>query len=150
NIYTPPNYYSFVPPAAGGSYSDPVFGTTISRISNASAQGVPSVEGEYSTKSPFNADDSRILLVEFSSFGLYDGSTLSRIQSLPGVAASSEPLWSRTDPNIFYFHPYNSNQLLSYNIATGAQTVLHTFSEYGSIYSRGESEMSYDGDHLVI
>jgi len=150
SIYLPTNYYSFVPPAAGGSYADPVFGTTLTRISDAANLGVPSVEAEYSTKSPFNADNSKILLVEFSQFALYDGVTLQRIKALPAVSASSEPLWSRTDPNLFYFHTYNSNQLMTYNVATGVQTAVHTFSEYGSIFSQGESEMSYDGDHLVL
>src|SRR5438094_8451706 len=75
SVYPAPNYYSFVPPAAGGSYGDPVFGTTITRISNAASTTradngglLPSVEAEYSTKSPFNADNSKILLLEFSYF----------------------------------------------------------------------------------
>ena len=157
NVYLPPTYYSFVPPPAGGSYVDPVFGTTINRISDAAhtlradTGGILSgVEAEYSTKSPFNADNSKILLVEFSYFALYDGATLKRIKPLTSVSASSEPLWSRSDPNTFYFHPNNSNQLKTYNIATDAQTVVHTFSEYATITGQGESELSYDGDHLVL
>jgi uncharacterized protein (TIGR03437 family) len=157
SVYLPPNYYSFVPPAAGGSYVDPVFGTTISRISNAantvradSGGLLQSVEAEYSTKSPFNADNSKVLLVEFSYFALYDGVTLQRIKPLLPVSSSSEPLWSRSDPNVFYFHPYNSNQLKAYNVSNDVQTVVHTFSEYGAISGQGESEMSYDGNHLVL
>ena len=166
NVYTPPNYYTFVPPAAGGSYIDPVFGTTIIRISDAahtisadSGQPLPWVEAEYSTKSPFNADNTKILLIEFSYFSLYDGVTLQRIKPLccqgAIVAATSEPLWSRTDPNVFYFHPAtpsqgNFNQLKKYNVATDLVTLVHTFSEYSSISARGESEMSYDGDHIVL
>src|ERR1035437_1509349 len=72
NVYPPPNYNNgfFVPPAAGGSYIDPVFGTTIKRISDAAntiradsypPSPLPWVEAEYSTKSPFNADNSKIL-----------------------------------------------------------------------------------------
>ena len=157
NVYLPPSYYTFVPPAAGGSYADPVFGTTVNRISDAAntlradTGGIlPGVEAEYSTKSPFNADNSKILLLEFSYFALYDGVTLKRIKPLTPVSASSEPLWSRSDPNIFYFHPNNSNQLKTYNIATDTLTVVHTFSEYGAISGQGESELSYDGDHLVL
>jgi hypothetical protein len=161
NVYLPPNYYSFVPPAAGGSYIDPVFGATITQISDAahttsadSGQPLPWVEAEYSTKSPFNADNSKMLLIEFSYFSLYNGVTLQRIKPLccqgTIVAASSEPLWSRTDPNVFYFHPANSNQLETYNVATDAVTVLHTFTEYSFVYARGESELSYDGDHIVL
>ena len=94
------------------------------------------MEAEYSTKSPFNADNSKILLLEFSYFSLYDGVTLQRIKALccegTIVSALSEPLWSRTDPDVFYFHPHNSNQLKMYNVATDVATVLHTFSEYTS------------------
>ena len=61
NVYLPSNYYTFVPPAAGGSYLDPVFGTSISRISDAvntiradTGGLLPWVEAEYSTKSPSN------------------------------------------------------------------------------------------------
>ena len=166
DVYLPPDYYTFVPPAAGGSYIDPVFGTTITRISDAantinadSGQPLPWVEAEYSTKSPFNADNSKILVIEFSYFSLYDGVTLQRIKPLccegPIVSASSEPLWSRADPNVFYFHPTNPNQpnfnqLKMYNVATDVATIVHTFSEYSSISAKGESEISYDGDHIVL
>jgi hypothetical protein len=34
-IHTPPNYDTFLPPAVGGSYVDPVFGSTITRLSDA-------------------------------------------------------------------------------------------------------------------
>jgi len=166
NVFLPPNYYTFTPPANGGNYVDPVFGTTITRISDAAAttgadsgQPLPWVETEYSTKSPFNVDNSRILLLEFGYFSVYNGATLQRIKPLccqgTIVSAQSEPLWSRTDPNVFYFHPSNPNQptrnrLQTYNVATDGVTLLHTFTEYSSIFARGESEMSYDGDHLVL
>jgi hypothetical protein len=162
-IYLPPNYYTFVPPIAGLSYLDPVFGTTITRISDAantiradsdSGQHLLWVEAEYSTKSPFNADNSKLLLLEFSYFALYDGVTRQRIKPFccQGiiVQASSEPLWSRTDPNVFYFHPSDSNQLRMYNVVTDVTTVLHTFNEYSYISAQGESEISYDGDHIVL
>jgi hypothetical protein len=161
NVLFPPNYYSFVPPAVFGSYADPIFGTTFTRVSDAAHtisadNGLPLlfVETEYSTKSPFNADNSKMLLLEFSYFSIYDAVTLQRIRPLccvgPIVAVSSEPLWSRTDPNVFYFHSAQSNQLKTYNVATGVVKVVRTFSEYSEISARGESEISYDGDHLVL
>jgi hypothetical protein len=51
---------------------------------------------------------------------------------------------------VFYFHPANSNQLKSYNVATDIVKIVHTFAEYTSIDAKGESEISYDGDHLVL
>ena len=161
NVYVPADYFTFVPPPAGETFTDPVFETPITRITDAAstigaADGnpLPRIEVEYSTKSPFNTDSSKILLLEVSYFGLYDGITLQRIRPLCCgdlvVGATSEPVWSRTDSNVFYFHPVDSNQLRKYNIATDVQTVVHTFSEYISISSGGEAEISYDGDHLVL
>src|SRR6266496_1278862 len=68
-VYTPPNYTSFQPPAVGGSYTDPVFGTAIKRVSDAtrmkradSGGSLPYVNPEYSSMSPFNLDNTRLLL----------------------------------------------------------------------------------------
>jgi hypothetical protein len=160
-VHFPPNYLSFNAPAVGSSYLDPVFGTTFTRVSDAAqtisaddSQPLSFVAAEYSTKSPFNSDNSKLLLIEFSYFTLYDAVTRQRIKpfccSFPIVAASSEPLWSRTDPNLFYFHPAGSNQLMAYNVATNAVKLIHTFGEYSGISAKGESEISYDGDHIVL
>lgn len=144
-------------PAVHGSYNDPIFGTRISRISDAihtpradNGQPCPGIQPEYSTMSPFNSDGSRVLLAEFSAFGLYDVNALSRIKPLGSVDTSSEPRWSRTDPNVFYFHPTGTNALKNYNVATGIATPIHTFSEYGALYADGESDISDDGDNLVL
>src|SRR5207253_3134368 len=111
-------------------------GTTFTRVSDAAntigadtGQPLIFIASEYSTKSPFNADNSKMLLQDFSYFSLYDAVTLQRIKAFccqgPIVAASSEPLWSRTDPNLFYFHPVSSNQLKTYDVATNVVKVLH-------------------------
>jgi hypothetical protein len=81
NVYTPPDYLTFQPPDAGGSYIDPVFGSGIKRLTNAmtvpdAARGsgvVTAIAPEYSTMTPFNQDNTRLLLTHFSYFGLYDG-----------------------------------------------------------------------------
>src|SRR5579885_3281871 len=154
NVHRPSDYDSFEPPSAGHSYVDPVFGTVIKRISDArhtrsadNGEPVRSVETEYSTVCPFNSDNSRILLSEFTYFALYDGSG-KRIKPLRlEVNTSSEPRWSRTDPKIFYYH--FRNQLKKYNVDTDATSVLHVFREYRSISAQGEMDISEDGDHLA-
>src|SRR5690349_21966914 len=69
-IYNPPNYLTFLPPAVGGSYTDPIFLTAIKRISDTttvpridSTGMVPNIQTEYSTMSPFNMDNTRLILV---------------------------------------------------------------------------------------
>src|SRR5437773_3135942 len=155
NTYVPSNYYAFQPPGVGGTYTDADFGTSIKRISN--ALGTPNkdqggnltfITDEYSTMTPFNRDNSRILLVHQSYFGLYDGSgTLLKNLSIE-VNASSEPRWSRFDTNLFYYK--YGNQLRQYNVATDAISLVHTFSEYSSISGKGESDICFDGNHFVF
>jgi len=151
----PPNYTTFQPPAVGGTYADPVFGSTVKRISNAlgtaNADGggyLTWIEDEYSTMSPFNSDNSKILLVHQSYFGLYDG-TGFYIRDLPlEINACSEPRWSRKDDHTIYY--VHGNQFKTYDVSTGAMTIVHTFSEYSAISGMGESDISFDGDHFVF
>ena len=78
--HVPPDYNGFQPPARGQSYTDPVFGTSIQRLSdavsspnNADGGNLTWVMNEYSTMTAFNADRSRFILQHDSYFGLYDG-----------------------------------------------------------------------------
>lgn len=89
NIYFPPSYNNFMPPVVGGKYTDPVFGTQIKRITDATHTtdaytGAPLsfITGEYSTMSPFNQNNTLLLLIHQSYFALYDGSG-QFIRSLP-------------------------------------------------------------------
>ena len=154
SVRQPVNYATMQAPAPGASYTDPAFGTSIKRITdalhtaNADAGGMlPWIENEYSTAGPFNSDNSKMILVHVSYFGLYDGSG-NFLSNLPmEIGASSEPRWSRTDNSTLYYH--YTNQLKAYNVTTAVTTVIHTFSEYASISGNGEMDMSFDGDHLT-
>ncbi len=154
-IQVPPAYDSFQPPTSGGTYVDPVFGSTIKRVSNALATTnvdsggmLTSITDEYATASAFNSDNSKFILVHQSYFGLYDGSGVF-VGNLPlEINASSEPRWSRNDNVTLYYH--TGNMLKSYNVASGAIVVVHTFAEYSSISGNGEMDISLDGDHFVF
>src|SRR5262249_4029676 len=119
-VHMPPDYTAFRPPAAGGSFTDPVFGTAIKRLTNSMSMTradnggtLATIAPEYSTMSPFNMDNSRLLLEHFSYFGLYDGSG-NFLKNVPlEVNSGTEPRWSRTDPNVFYY--IRGNQLKQYN-----------------------------------
>src|SRR5262245_23146843 len=61
SVDAPPAYTSFQPPSAGGSYTDPVFGTAIKRLTNSmnmtradNGGALTTIAPEYSTMSPFN------------------------------------------------------------------------------------------------
>ncbi len=154
-VQAAPNYDSFVPPAAGGAYVDPVFGSTIRRVSNALATAnadrggkLSWIENEYSTMSAFNSDNSKFILLHQSYFALYDGSG-KYVRDLPfEINALSEPRWARARPDVIYYH--SGNQLKSFSTTTGTSTVVHTFTEYSSISGNGEMDISLDGDHFVF
>ena len=155
NVYPAPNYHTFQPPLVGGSYADPVFGTTIRRITAALSTANPDggnlmfITGEYSTMSPFNLDNSRILVQYNSGYNALLDSNGNFLEVLPAaINAFSEPRWSRIDPNLLYYRV--GNQLKQYNLSTDEALVVHTFSEYSTITGNGESDISYDGNHFVF
>jgi hypothetical protein len=157
NIYTPPDYLTFLPPAVGDVYTDtPGFYTPIKRMSDSMntpdvASGSPRVvliSTEYSTMSPFNQDNTKLLLMHLSYFGLYDGTGVF-LRNLPlEINASTEPRWSRSDPNVFYY--VRGNQLKQYNVEANTMSVVHAFSEYSAVSGKGKSDISFDGDHFVL
>jgi len=154
-VQVPPNYDSFTPPSAGGTYIDPVFGTTIKRVTNAlgtanADQGgnLTWIETEYSTANAFNKDNSKFILLHQSYFGLYAADS-TFIANLPmEINSSSEPRWGRNDLVTLYYH--SGNMLKSYNVASGNIKIVHTFSEYTAISGNGEMDISLDGDHMVF
>jgi hypothetical protein len=157
NAYFPPDYFAFLPPPRDGTYVDQIFGTQVKRISdapntrdNATGGTVAFIRHEYATISPFNNDNTRLLLEHQSYLALYDGAG-NYIRDLPfEIEVMSEPRWSRSDANVLYYHPQPGNQLKQYNVATNAISVVHTFSEYTTISGRYESDISFDGDHFVL
>jgi hypothetical protein len=154
--HPPSNYYSFQPPLEGQSYTDPVFGTSIKRLSNAlstpdAAMGSGYLEWvmtEYSTMAAFNSDNSRFLLQHGSYFALYDGSG-NYLRDLPfDIYASAQPRWSRTSNSVVYF--VNGNRVRSFDVATNTLATIRTFTEYGSISGAGESDNAFAGNKLVL
>src|SRR5438093_10485812 len=78
SVSVPLDYFTFLPPAVGGSYTDAAFGTSIKRISNAlgtadaaRSGSLPFITAEYSTMRPFNTDNSRMLIVHPTASTIY-------------------------------------------------------------------------------
>lgn len=153
--HRPPNYNSFRPPARGGAYIDPVFGTRVKRLTDAlvtpnAADGgkLTYVTNEYSTMHPFNKPGTFLILQHDSYFGLYDGFGVF-LRNLPlAISASTEPRWSRVNHSLLYF--VSDNALRSYDVAKDSMTTVHTFPEYVRVAGGGESDLSADGDHIVM
>jgi hypothetical protein len=101
---------------------------------------------EYSSICPFNSDNTRLLLIHVDHFELYDGDG-NHLKSTP-LSPTSEPRWSRKDPNLIYYRA--KNEVRSFDTKTDVSTTLHTFPAYEEVYGQGESDISEDGDHLVL
>jgi len=154
-VHVPANYNTFVPPPAGWTYTDPAFGTIVKRVSSAMTTSNNSGGGgmlefistEYSTMSPFNKDNTRFILQHQGYFGLYDAAGIY-LKDLPmAVNASSEPRWSRTSPSLLFYR--NGGDLLKLDVNTNLTTLVRSF-PYSTISGKGESDISFDGDHFVF
>lgn len=149
-----PEYQNFAPPV-GKVYKEGVFGTSIKRLTDARA--TPNAAGrgnlnwigtEYSTCCPFNCDNTRLLLLHESYYGLYDGDGVF-IRNLPfSINASSEPRWSRKFPDFLFY--VNGNKVLMYDSGKDESRILRAFTEYAGVNGAGESDISEDGNHLVL
>lgn len=125
-------------PTVGKAYKDPVFGSTITRISN-SAKGEVA-KPMYSTIQAWNADESFLILYHTGSASeepghhLYDGSQYKHLRRLDITAKDIENVfWHHTDPNtLFYTSAYFKyyGQFIRYDVNTGKKTVIASFDKY--------------------
>jgi hypothetical protein len=133
-------------PSPGGA-------VTVKRITDAPASGW--AVHEYASMSPFNADNSAILIIrEGGRVDLHYGDGRFH-RSLPSeVNASSFPQW--LSPTLFTYVNVGTNRLRQFDIGkdwgSNAITTLHTFSQFQKIggSEMGEADISEDRDHRVI
>jgi len=159
NVYLPPNYDTFAPPAKGQSYTDPVFGCTITRITDAVANGWVAAAHFYSLETPFNADDSYLFIINGYTGGSptivdLSGNTVVPTSNMPGFNSAVGLVWDLTNPKVFYYT--SGQQLIKGTIggtppnATVASTTLATFSQYSSVVIPDDIDLSSDGLHLWL
>lgn len=132
-------------PAAGQSFRDPVFGATIKRISDAADAGVGWVTQEYSTMSPWNCDNSRLLLQHQDHFAVYSGEG-DFIADAPDFAADCEPRWALNDPGCGYIR--RANTLLRSSLE--GLEVIQTFRQFSKISGMGEGDLGADGRTMAL
>jgi len=131
-------------PNVGAKITDPVFGVSVLRISDAAGSGIRGIVPQYSKRQAWNADGSRLLLLnaDDGDFSLYDGNTYQFLRSVAQVGGE-DVFWHPTDPQKIIY--WESNVLMSADIATDVRTALHTFSQYAWGDTRGEGNLSNDG-----
>lgn len=120
-------------PRAGGTYVDPVFGTTIMRVTDESDG--KQCNNFYSYWATFNLDSTRFFLACDNNPKLYqfDPNTFQIVSKaffdrLPGggYLSAEDASWSGTNANMLY--GYNGLKLYAYDVATKTQTLVKDFS----------------------
>lgn len=106
------------------------------------------IGNEYSSVDPFSLGCKHLLLVHHDHFELYsgEGQWLSKLS--PVLSASSEPRWSRSDPYLLYY--VFGNELRSFDVRTEKSDMVRKFPGSQTIKGRGESDISEDGDRIVL
>jgi hypothetical protein len=144
-------------PALHQPFVDPVFGTTLVRITDPSqVKGVNRVRHYYSKMNPFNADESRAIL--FGGDGgkvLYDTATWEPVKSLRVVSSDPEIQWHPSDPHLFYYMDFAGNSpnvraMYRYDIRTDQRTLLRDFSEYDTARARLEGNLDREGRYYAL
>jgi hypothetical protein len=143
-------------PALGQTFTDPQFGTVMRRISAVSGSGPSAaIVPMYSTISAWNADESRMILLDVSvgSHVLYDGKTYARIKLLDINPADVEQVyWDTTDPDLFYYT--DGEAFIRYHVSTDTREKLHDFTSLcgGSQPTNGDDPMftSWDSHRLGL
>lgn len=110
---------------------------------------VPGTSHEYATMYPGNLDHRAFLLQYANGFiGLHktDGTLHKMLAN--GVNTGSQPRWSRKRATCFYY--LFLNELRMYDVANDSVTLIRKFTEYPNINGMGESDLSHDGEHLVL
>lgn len=150
-IHIAPNYMTLLPPPKGGSYADPMYGCTITRLSNGPVQWNSAAHHDYSSVTPVSVNDSYILLRR-GCCGYYVSDLKGNVVADMRLSNSAEPRWSVTDSNTFYYH--TSNQLRAYNVLSRTSVLVKQFSQFTTINFAGKSDskgdISDDGDHMMI
>lgn len=116
---------------------------------------IPNVQHRYATMSPWNLDNSAMVLEHpEGEIWLHHGDGRPYMK-LPGVSASSEIIWSK-EATIFYFLSGDEpkrNKLMRFDISKSwakAASVVREFSEYSKISGLGESDISESNGMVFI
>lgn len=135
--------------------TDPSFGTTIRRISNAGSGNV--IKPMYSTIQAWNADETLMILYDQSKgkHQLLNGMTYEFIRFLDDIVPDDleQIFWDFNDSDILYYMNPNSTDFIKYSIANKTKTVIINLATIsgctGNIGSGNDVQMmSWDSDKI--
>jgi hypothetical protein len=112
-------------PALKTRYTDSVFSTCITRVTDSAKLGTDQAVPKYSKLQAWNADQSKIMLESMQILNASDFSLYGQVQYLGSAK------WSPTDPNLIY--STDGNKFVKLDIRTNTKSTLHAFTEYASL-----------------
>lgn len=129
-------------------FTDPVFGTTLRRITDRVARGGYGTH-IYSQLQAFSADSRYILLYEDEEAIVRRVDDLRRAEDA-SLASANAPRWQPASPHTLVFYDTNEDtvlRVLTADVATGASETVYTFpSRYERIRgNQSFDELSHDG-----
>jgi hypothetical protein len=144
-------YDTFVPPAAGQAYEDPVTHCNVVRLTQSQSQfnHIPMYH-EYAPIRAVNADSTKVLGVTGDGFW-FVLNVNGTINVAPyGPVPINRPRWNPQVANSLY--DMNGTTLYRLDISNGAfvRTALHTFTGYSQVIFPRHNDIAEDGDYLAL
>ncbi len=142
-------------PAYLSPITDPVFGTTVTRITDQSTfntyhNGL-GVFHHYAKTQPWNSDGTLIKLEGWPS-AILNGQTFEFIKTVN--PSGGHHTWSNTQPNIIYGtnHPnYDGNCIARLDVDTNTRTLIQCFDQYEYVsHGEWEGNMSNDDRYMAL
>lgn len=139
-------------PAPRVPFRDPVFGTTVVRVTDRKADLDPEdqsegLKNEYSRVQSFNADGTRLIVRSTDAdWYLYDAASLRPLRRLP---IAMDPRWDAHNPNLVYY--VDEARLLRCDVRTSEVAPVHDFArdfagrKLAAVWTRYEGSPSRDG-----
>ncbi len=145
-------------PAAGGTFVDPTFGTTILRVTDANTAGGESCGTAYSYWPTFNANSTRLwtlcdtsgetFLFDFDPLTMAISNQRPLFASVPpsgeGVRVEGA-IWSKLDPDVILVQ--TAKRLWAYNVVSESYALLKDFSSLPNLFL---DQMSVSADDDVF
>lgn len=139
-------------PAAGSSVIDPVFGTSLRRLTNSGSNGFAT--HIYSQLQAFSTDNQYLLLIEDEWYTVRRLDSLATLLNASDTASWNAPRWHPTQADTIIHFDDNSDTTLRLqftNVNSGQTTTVYTFpANYERIRSNQSfDEISRDGRYLA-
>lgn len=153
-VHLPP---ALPPPLFGVPARDPVFGTTVTRVTDP-GQGASTkfIRHYYAKSDPFNADAS--LAVMHGSDGsvhLYDAAQWRPVQELKFRIGEPETHWHPSDPGLLYHLDSLPDRpagrgLYRYDVRRQQDRLLHAFDDHDRVSGLLEGNLDAQGRYLAL